>query len=345
LSNPVSNRTTRLTGNGLGSDRMTRFAFRSTIVILNGKKIPAIIVYFRALSLAFASEKILYLYSANSTKLRKCYYEDNHLMETTNYYPFGLEIQLLGASDNDLLYNSKELQKEAKLNWYDYGARFYDPVLGRWHVVDPLAETSRRWSPYTYCINNPIRFIDPDGMRVDDYFDENGNYLYTDSKYTDYIKIIISHDWNRINTEYYNLLSDKNASYYTLDNVLDVSSKSLQESGISSEAISNILTNIIERMPEVDVNNISNNGGINVIQYYYSNNGPVTNDNLIYGDPVFTLAPYSTKIKGDGSIKLTARMDMGDMRLFESVSNVQNALGINEYFELGISVRINSLNI
>jgi RHS repeat-associated protein len=88
------------------------------------------------------------------------------LSQATDYYPFGMEIPVYGVNDNQIKYNSKELQTDAKLDWYDYGARFYDPVIGKWHAVDPLAETSRRWSPYTYCMNNPIRFIDPDGMET-----------------------------------------------------------------------------------------------------------------------------------------------------------------------------------
>jgi len=95
------------------------------------------------------------------------------IVQQTDYYPFGMDIKSYdGGAENKYRYNGKEFQDDLingkRLDWYDYGARFYDPTIGRWHTIDPLAEKYRRWSPYNYCMNNPMRFIDPDGMGPND---------------------------------------------------------------------------------------------------------------------------------------------------------------------------------
>ena len=97
------------------------------------------------------------------------------IIEENNYYPFGLQHKgynnVVSSNSNSVAskykYNGKEHQEELGLDWYDYGARNYDASLGRWMNLDPLAEKYLKTSPYTYAINNPILFIDPDGMQIE----------------------------------------------------------------------------------------------------------------------------------------------------------------------------------
>jgi RHS repeat-associated protein len=90
------------------------------------------------------------------------------IIQEDSYYPYGMNMAGLShISGEDLpnkyRYNGKELQDDFGLGWYDYGARFYDAQLGRWHVVDALAEKAYDWTPYRYAFNNPINILDPDG--------------------------------------------------------------------------------------------------------------------------------------------------------------------------------------
>ena len=104
--------------------------------------------------------------------------EDNilntsEIKQDIHYYPFGMQLlnSLQSGSSNKYLYNGKELNDEHDLNWYHYGARFYDPQLGRWHVVDPADEFN---SPYVYVGNDPVNKIDPDGFNEEPINSKDG---------------------------------------------------------------------------------------------------------------------------------------------------------------------------
>ena len=144
------------------------------------------------------------------------------ILEENHYYAFGLKhknynvehldfdqfpetgVEIVPApavanASYNYKYNGKELQEELGLNFYDYGARNYDPSLGRWMNIDPLAEKSRRWSPYTYCYNNPIVFVDPDGMFANpgDFYSQQGEKVGSDGKKDG--KIYVLTDKNEVN--------------------------------------------------------------------------------------------------------------------------------------------------
>lgn len=120
---------------------------------------------------SFAENRYIYQYRDHLGNVRVSFVKSSagapQIVDNNNYYPFGLshigqEKGLLGGYLN-YKFGGKELQETGM---FDFGARFYMPDLGRWGVIDPLAETSRRFTPYNYAYNNPISFIDPDGRKA-----------------------------------------------------------------------------------------------------------------------------------------------------------------------------------
>jgi RHS repeat-associated protein len=91
------------------------------------------------------------------------------VVQMDDYYPFGLAFNSFSRENSlkqDFKYNGKELQDELSLGWLDYGARMYMADVGRWGAMDPLTEVYRRWGGYVYAVDNPLRYIDPNGMDV-----------------------------------------------------------------------------------------------------------------------------------------------------------------------------------
>lgn len=103
---------------------------------------------------------------------------DGTLEQVNHYYPFGAIYGDVSYNDNlqKYKYNGKELDRMHGLNFYDYGARQYDPLLGMFTQMDPLAEKYYHISPYAYCANNPVNRIDPNGR---DWYQNEETRYYT----------------------------------------------------------------------------------------------------------------------------------------------------------------------
>ena len=136
--------------------------------------------YCQAESQNVAQDDFTFLYYdkdhlGNVRQVTKATGSTGTVVQTLNYYPFGAQFCHSGTDSNvqPYKYNGKELDKMHGLNTYDYGARQYYSILGRWDRGDPLCEKYYSVSPYAYCHNNPILRIDPNGKEGIKYLDEN----------------------------------------------------------------------------------------------------------------------------------------------------------------------------
>ena len=92
---------------------------------------------------------------------------EGNIQEQNDYYAFGSRMDngLPMSTANRYRFSGKEQQVVADINLLDFGARMYDDEICRWTTVDPLAEKYYSMTPYNYCANNPVMFVDPDGCQ------------------------------------------------------------------------------------------------------------------------------------------------------------------------------------
>ncbi len=104
--------------------------------------------------------------------VRVVFDQSGEVIARNDYYPFGKQhdnpalIVPTAPEDNRFLFNGKEKQLTGGLNLLDYGWRMYDPEVGRWFGVDKLAENYYSVSPYVFTMNNPVFFVDPNGLLI-----------------------------------------------------------------------------------------------------------------------------------------------------------------------------------
>lgn len=104
---------------------------------------------------------------------------DGTVVQSSHYYPYGMSFaEGTSADKQPYKYNSKELNTENGINLYDYEARQMDVVAGRFTSIDPMAEKYYSISPYVYVANNPMKYIDPTGMKLMIF--KNGKYFSTE---------------------------------------------------------------------------------------------------------------------------------------------------------------------
>ena len=250
------------------------------------------------------------------------------LCHATEYLPYGEEFVDLMASGSDpelpFKFNGKELDSETGLLYY--GARYYMPKYYQWPTCDPMELKYPGVSSYSFCKNNPMNRIDLYGK--DSYYTMDGQFIETDSKSTDniYIRTAV------YSRPFYNQYTGWSTSSYSID-------VPLPKIDLRAEAYSNIFTDILSKINGVDVNDL-HNSRVSIQKIEYDNN-PYENIPYYFGDGYNDAPHVSNAVASIGKHNRNSKQMLTayifpigseERNLYSSVSNIENLLGVHEYF-------------
>jgi RHS repeat-associated protein len=193
--------------------------------------------------------------------------DQNGTVEQVNhYYPFGtLFSESTNTTTQRYKYNSKELDTDYGLNLYDYGARYYDPILGQFTTSDRYAEKYNNFSPYQYGANDPFKYIDVNGDSI------NANQLEAQQMI---LNTLASTDQRYVQF-------DKNGNI-NMGLLLSHSSDSGNYNSLITLAQSELWTNVSLDVKYASVNNEGANNPI-IEMSYVTDNDKIDKDNVTIG--------------------------------------------------------------
>ena len=254
--------------------------------------------------------------------------ETGKVDEVNDYYPLGGLMSNVCNNVQPYKYNGKELDRKGGLNWYDYGARHYDAMIGRWHVVDSMAEKYYGWSPYTYCLANPIKYVDIIGAFTSPYYTEDGQFLGVDENgFTGNIYITDEEVFEKYS---------KNGIANSKDIQKDMNTILMKDKLLTSAAESHIYTDILKKSTDakLDVSQLYN-GEVSIVEDVVKRKDEVVG--VGYNNPEgHRNAPKYSQSYVDGKIRVTVAQGSNQHDLY-TVESVQNYLGVHEYYGHGIN--------